>query len=297
VDSQFRYSRDIQQRGYKKRPVAYSSRAGFDMVSISVPKPKPQPITKIAQPTTHATVPSTNASIPNSATTTKQKKSKKKPILFSLIAVIATTAILSNVFYIYTNNKIQSGTVTQVLGSTAGNSDESVTNSSGDVDETDVPSDTVNSYIVAPTLPRTITIDSIDVYARVIRVGIDSTNEIQAPRSIYNAGWYEGSNKPNEPGAVFIDGHVSGPTKKGIFYNLKKVAIGDTVTIEVGSGEKYTYKVEEKEFVKPQDFDINKALRSYNPDKQGLNIMTCTGEYNQNSKEYEERLVVYATRI
>jgi LPXTG-site transpeptidase (sortase) family protein len=264
------------------------------MVSVSVPNVvQKQPI----QPTMHQQV-----QTPLQPVTVKHVKQtpKKRPtqkiVLVSLISVIAATAIFANVFYVYQNKKIQSNIVTQVLGE-SNDPDSAVTSSSSDVDESDVPPSTVSSYRVAADLPRTIEIDSIDVYARVIRVGIGQDNEIQAPKSIYNAGWYEGSNKPNEPGAVFIDGHVSGPTKKGIFYNLHKVAVGEVVSIELGSGEKVSYKVEAKEYVKPNEYDMNKALRSYNPDRQGLNIMTCTGDFNQNSGQYEERLVVYTTRI
>jgi sortase A len=154
----------------------------------------------------------------------------------------------------------------------------------------------VSNYQVSPDMPRYLKIDKLSLFARIKRVGVDAQNAIEAPKNVYDAGWYDGSAKPGEPGAVFIDGHVSGPTRGGIFVNLKKLKNGDSVKVEMGNGTKYTYRVVATERVPKDQVDMAKALRPYEQGKQGLNIMTCAGTYDKNSETYDFRYIVYTVR-
>lgn len=152
------------------------------------------------------------------------------------------------------------------------------------------------SYRVAPDLPRILTIAKLNVKARVVKVGLKADNSIQAPYNIYDAGWYEGSAKPGAPGAMFIDGHVHGPTAPGIFVNLKNLKAGDQVEIERGDGTKITYKVVKSQTYDVSNVDMAAALSPVTPGKPGLNLMTCAGKYDRNTKEYSQRLVVFAVQ-
>ena len=116
---------------------------------------------------------------------------------------------------------------------------------------------------------------------------------MQAPKSTFDVGWYDGSSKPGEPGAMFIDGHVSGPKNRGIFYDIKKLKKGDVVEIERGDGLKLEFKVVAVEKYDANNVDMNKALRSYDPSKQGLNLMTCAGQFLPKEQTFNQRVVVY----
>jgi LPXTG-site transpeptidase (sortase) family protein len=157
-------------------------------------------------------------------------------------------------------------------------------------------SDGLANYHVAPNLPRVIRIPKIGVEARVKRVSTKANNELGAPASIFDAGWYEGSSLPGEVGAALIDGHVSGPTQNGVFYNLKKLAKGDRVVIEKGDGKVLSYHVVDLKVYDADKVDMAAAVSPATPGKNGLNLITCTGQVDKATNHFKQRLVVFTAQ-
>jgi sortase A len=170
------------------------------------------------------------------------------------------------------------------------------------VDVASAPSSTkpspraVASYTVAPDLPKYMNIPAIDIQqTRVIKLGHLANGEITTPDNIYDAGWYEDSAKPGQSGAMFIYGHVSSWTAEGVFYNLKKLQPGDKVTITRGDNKKFTYQVVSSKVYPHDKVDMHAVLSPTNPNKPGLNLMTCTGKIIKGTSEFSERLVVFTS--
>lgn len=156
----------------------------------------------------------------------------------------------------------------------------------------------VASYSVAPDLPKYIEIPSIRVArARVVRLGLTKDRQIASPDNIYDAGWYGGSAKPGQSGAMFIYGHVSSWTADGVFYDLKKLQPGDVVTIVRGDNHKFVYKVMSSKVYPADKVDMNAVLSPVKPGAQGLNLMTCTGHVIKGTSEFSERLVVFTKLV
>jgi LPXTG-site transpeptidase (sortase) family protein len=164
-------------------------------------------------------------------------------------------------------------------------------------DETKIPSSSLSSYTVAPDLPRALYIDKLNIAARVLPMSVNTAGSIQAPINIYDSGWYNGSVKPGDTGAAFIDGHASGPTREGLFAYLDTLKEGDTLQVEKGDGSKLTYKVVHTDVVPLADLDMKNVLLPYNGVTKGLNIMTCTGKWLPREKTYDHRVVVYTQQI
>lgn len=201
-----------------------------------------------------------------------------------------------NVSGLITNHKVEQQIAKASAQNKQSNGENNQNGPSG-VDETPVSESVIKSYNVAPDMPRYLNINKISVHARVKRVGTDKDGAVGTTASVWDVGWYEGSSKPGEIGAAFIVGHVSGPIKGGIFYNLKKLKEGDIISIEKGNGEVINYKVVAKEEVNKNDVNMRKALSSIDPSKQGLNLMTCAGKYDSKQETFNNRLIVYSVRI
>lgn len=152
----------------------------------------------------------------------------------------------------------------------------------------------VEYYRTAATYPRVIRIGKTQTEARVLPLGIAPTGALKAPGNIFDAGWYKDSAKPGEAGATIIDGHASGPTKPGVFKNLGKLGKGDTIEIERGDGQKFTYTVKEVKVFDADQVDMSSVMVPFVPGKQGLNLITCSGKFNTTTNKYEQRTVVYA---
>lgn len=152
----------------------------------------------------------------------------------------------------------------------------------------------VSSYSVAPTLPKYINIPSIGVNARVLRLGLLKNGQIATPDNIFDTGWYDGSAKPGQKGAMFIYGHVSSWTADGVFYSLKKLKPGDRIIITRGDNKIFTYIVIKSNVYPYNAVDMNTVLSPISPNTPGLNLMTCTGQVIKGTSEFNERLVVFS---
>lgn len=154
----------------------------------------------------------------------------------------------------------------------------------------------VANHKVSPLLPRVLSISSIGVSARVTQVGTDKEGAMLAPSTAYDAGWYTGSSRPGENGAMVIDGHVRGVGGPGVFDKLNKLKAGDEITVERGDGNKYTYAVTGTETVSTKDVDMGKLLVSSDTAVPGLNLITCAGTYDAKNNQFDKRTVVYAVQ-
>lgn len=166
---------------------------------------------------------------------------------------------------------------------------------SGEVPSEDKPTGNITQYKVAPLSPKLLRIGKINVETRIARLGVGANNELKAPANIHDAGWYEGSARPGEAGAVLLDGHVHGPTLPGVFANLKKLAVGDKISVERGDGKQFTYRVVRKESYDVDKVDMGAAFSSAQPGKPGLNMITCDGSFDK-AGNYNKRLVVFAVQ-
>ena len=180
---------------------------------------------------------------------------------------------------------------------TARSDDSNDRRSSEGKDETKVSNDAIAKYRVAADLPRVITIEKLGVKARVLQMSVNSDGSMQSPVNIFDAGWYTGSVKPGQLGASIIIGHASGTTSGGVFNKLESLNAGDTISVERGDGKILRYQVIKKQTVKLSDVDMNSFIRPADGVSEGLNLMTCAGEWIKNSQTRNNRVMIFTKRI
>lgn len=165
-----------------------------------------------------------------------------------------------------------------------------------EVPDENEPTGSLGSYYVAPDLPRLLRIGELKVSARIKPLGVNNKNQLRSPSNIHDVGWYEASAKPGLGGTTLVDGHVHGPTRPGVFYNLKKLEPGSRIEIERGDGATISYQVIKTEKYRADNVDMAAAMTSAVPGKEALNLITCTGALDKRNNTYEDRLVVFAVR-
>lgn len=151
-----------------------------------------------------------------------------------------------------------------------------------------------------PTHPKFISIPAIEVpKSKVIEYGLDQNRTITSPGSSFDTGWYGESAKPGQQGAMFIYGHVAGPSGGGIFYNLKELKTGDEIVITRGDDKNYTYQVVSSKIYPYDSVDMSAVLSPVESGVPGLNLMTCTGKIipDSNPVNFDQRLVVFAKLV
>lgn len=163
-------------------------------------------------------------------------------------------------------------------------------------DEAESTPDALSGYKVEASHPRVILIDSIDLRGRILPMGLNPDKSVQAPINIFDAGWYTGSAKPGEKGAAVIDGHASGPSRKGLFAYVETLANGDRLKIERGDGSLLEYEVVGKKEYDYKNVDMAEVLRVHEGD-EGANLITCTGAWVDSEKTFDKRVVVFTRRV
>jgi len=239
--------------------------------------------------------------IPKTKAEKKAKRPKKKfdwkrwlLIALAIVLVVVTGYVAIDTWLV---NAKATNELSAAASTTASATDGTWTAAQEGKDETKVTGDTLSKYTVAADLPRALYIDKLHIAARVLPMSVSNKGSIQAPLNIYDSGWYSGSVKPGETGAMFIDGHASGPTREGLFAYLDTLKEGDTLQVEKGNGTKLTYKVVHTEVVPLTDIDMKKVLLPYNNVTKGLNLMTCTGKWLPKEYTYDHRVVVYTQQL
>lgn len=226
----------------------------------------------------------------------KQSKKKKRSLslnknhIFTVNNLLTSMAVMLFIFGITV--AVQSFMTNKRITAVA---EASANDPESDVDESKPSADDMSNYTVAPHMPRYISLPKFDVTARVREVGLDKNGNLDAPTNIHDAAWYSDSALPGSPGgASIIDGHVSGPTQPGVFKHLDKLTAGDTIVIEKGDGTKIKYRVVKTEIANVDKVDMAKMLLPVTAGKHGLNLISCTGTYNAQTKQYEQRAMIFA---
>lgn len=147
---------------------------------------------------------------------------------------------------------------------------------------------------VVGTVPKKLIIPSIYVNAPIRSLGTTSTGALAVPNYLWQVGWYDQSSRPGKPGTMVFDGHYNGPDY-AVFKDLHKLGIGDTIKVENGDGEIFTYAVEGKESFDKDSVAMEKLIASDGSER--LNIITCIGDWQQSGETFSERLVIYAKRV
>jgi LPXTG-site transpeptidase (sortase) family protein len=151
----------------------------------------------------------------------------------------------------------------------------------------------IGGYSVGSDLPRVSHIPSLKVVAPVLHLDANRDGSLAATKNIYETGWYKASALPSDKeGAIVINGHVSGPTKHGVFYGLKDLKAGQEIVLERGDRRMITFVVKEVAAVKADKVDMKKLVKSSEPGKLGLNLITS---HNENDTD-KPHIIVYAVQ-
>lgn len=144
---------------------------------------------------------------------------------------------------------------------------------------------------VAP--PASVTLPS-GTGADVLPAGVKADGVLDVPEDPQRIGWWTGGAMPGEPfGAMVLAGHVdSRELGLGVLAELRDVEVGDVITVSNGAG-RYRYEVESAVSIpKARLAEGTEAFR-HDVDHR-LVLITCVGEFDQQTRSYADNLVVTA---
>lgn len=153
-----------------------------------------------------------------------------------------------------------------------------------------VPSAAATSSVI---VPARINVPALGIDAKVEEVGTNAAGAMATPKDFMQVGWWSEGQKPGQEGNAVFAGHVNNAlTTAGVFANLSKIRKGDYVTVSDAQGRTQVYRVEEISLYNPDEAPLEKIFARKGPSQ--LVLITCEGEWIEDERQYDQRLVVIA---
>ncbi len=151
---------------------------------------------------------------------------------------------------------------------------------------------------IAPTVRMII--QSIDVDAPVITLGLEENGIPQVPLNGEDVTWYDFSSRPGEGSNAVFAGHYTWAKAGAVFWKLNEVQESDTIRVISLDGSELVYRVFASFAVDPDDPESLKGMAPAARDI--VTLITCGGTWFPNPSEpfggnYSERAIVQAELI
>jgi sortase (surface protein transpeptidase) len=150
----------------------------------------------------------------------------------------------------------------------------------------------IRGYRATP-VPVRVKIPRIGVASSLDRLGRAPDGTVQEPSRWETAGWYTPGTRPGDPGSAVILGHVDSKRGPAVFFRLRELRRGDTVTIRRADGSSVRFAVQRTEQYLKDRFPTDEVY--YPTLTPALRLVTCGGEFDATVGRYRSNLIVFAT--
>ena len=143
-------------------------------------------------------------------------------------------------------------------------------------------------------VPVRLIIPSIRVNTSIQSVWLDQEGTVGVPDSPLEVGWLDLEILSGSIGSAVISGHLNQENgEPGVFAELNKLKVGETIFLQKVSGDEVAFKVSE---IHTYDSDYTEDVFGVHEGGR-LSLVTCNGVWDKKAKSYDKRLVVTALRI
>jgi sortase (surface protein transpeptidase) len=143
--------------------------------------------------------------------------------------------------------------------------------------------------------PIGLAIPALAVTSPVIALGLEDDGSMEVPPGAYPAGWYDQSPTPGELGPAVLAGHVDWGGEPGVFHRIRDLVPGDEVTVTRQDGSVATFRVDHVDEYAKDEFPTDVVYGDL--DHAGLRLITCGGEFDDDTGSYADNVVVFATFV
>lgn len=188
-------------------------------------------------------------------------------------------------------------TTTGLIDDASGSSGPGTVTGFGSIVGGPTPSDAAPPPIPLTTAPlERIVIPSVDIDAPIVIKGLDENRTMESPDNAYDVAWYDFTAKPGVGSNAVFAGHVDyvnvGPA---VFWSLKELVPGASVEIRYADGTTLSYEVSAVNTFDVATAPIDEIVGPTSVDS--LTLITCAGNFNRATGQYDKRLVVRAERV
>lgn len=143
----------------------------------------------------------------------------------------------------------------------------------------------------SPEPPMHVTIPKLNINAPVIPVGFDVNGLMEVPKTAEEVAWYQPGTTPGNNGNAVLAGHYDWTHGPAVFYRIGELQPNDTITVTDAKNQSWVFTVMEIASYPANNFPTEKVFAQSS--SHFLNLITCDGTFDTNTKSYANRIVVY----
>ena len=148
------------------------------------------------------------------------------------------------------------------------------------------------------SVPVSLQIPALGVSSKLMRLGLARDGTMQVPPLFgqpSEAGWYEYSLPPGQPGPSVIAGHVDTYRGPSVFYRLGAARPGEEVDVGLADGTTAVFRVTGVREYSKSSFPSRTV---YGPaSSAALRLITCGGGFDSATGHYLGSTVVFAVLV
>lgn len=144
--------------------------------------------------------------------------------------------------------------------------------------------------------PTKLIIPKLKVESPIDYVSVDAEGKMDVPSDPSHVAWFSEGFKPGEKGSAVMAGHYDNADgSPAVFYNLESLVEGDEIYVLDEAGNELQYRVKGT-----VEYDMDTAPLEYifgEADASRLNLITCSGIFNNSIQSYSHRTVVFTELV
>ncbi|OZM73425.1 class F sortase [Amycolatopsis antarctica] len=154
----------------------------------------------------------------------------------------------------------------------------------------------IDAEVLPASKPSWLEVPAIGVRTdRIIELGLQADGALEVPGDAVTAGWFDQSPTPGEVGPAVVAGHVDYRKVPGVFQRLKELTSGAEVVVHRADGTSAVFAVSRVEHYAKSEFPTEKVYGDTSGPE--LRLITCGGEFDSSSGNYEDNVVAYARLV
>ena len=144
-------------------------------------------------------------------------------------------------------------------------------------------------------LPVRLRIPKLGVDAPMVAVGLAPDGAMDIPQKASDVAWYRLGPAPGTRGNAVLAGHLDWMGARGVFARLHELGRGDQVVVRGANDVERRYAVQWINEWRPGEAPIATVFEPTVP--AALTLITCGGQFDRATQQYETRVVVRAIEV
>ncbi len=143
------------------------------------------------------------------------------------------------------------------------------------------------------SVPVTLRIPALGMVVPIGKLGLQPDGTVQVPSNTVQPGWFDLGPTPGQLGSAVILGHVDSYQGEGVFFQLRTLAAGDQVYVDLADGETAQFTVNSVAEYSKQAFPAQSVYAAHG--SSALQLVTCGGVFDPQTGSYLSNVVVFTS--